>query len=97
MESSKKWKKLTPADVAEICARARAGACKCALAREYGIAHQTVDYHLAHRKESENLYAEALAAACQLRRERKIALAAETLRLAATILEAQHSTKKMAA
>lgn len=82
---AKKWKKLTPADVAEIRLRVQAGETKTALGREYGVAMQTVAYHV-QGKALAGAYAKALSAAAEARRRGDRALAARHLENAARAL-----------
>lgn len=82
---AKKWKKLTPADVAEIRLRVQAGETKTALGREYGVAMQTIAYHVAG-KALRGAYSAALAGACEARRTGKLAQAAQHLTEAAEAL-----------
>lgn len=79
---AKKWKKLTPADVAEIRLRVQAGETKTALGREYGVAMQTVAYHV-QGKALAGAYAKALSAAAEARRLGRCDLAALHLNAAA--------------
>lgn len=75
---AKKWKKLTPADVAEIRLRVDAGETRTSLGREYGVSFQTVCYHM-KGKMLRGEYAEQLEAAVAARRSGNFEQAAQHL------------------
>lgn len=80
------WKKITPADAAEIALRAGAGESVSALAREYGIAPQTADYHAKNGKLTRDGFVDALREAAEYRRKGNLPAAVGALRAAADVL-----------
>lgn len=80
------WKKITPADAAEIAVRVAAGETMSSLAREYGIAHQTVSFHCKNAKITRDRFVEYLREAAAQRRRGNLADAAEALIAAAHAL-----------
>lgn len=80
-------KKLTTEDIADIVARSNAGDTHSALAREFGVAPQTIDYHVRLSKQQPDPYHTQLVAASQARRAGNAAEAAQCFRNLAALVE----------